>query len=328
MKRILAILVSIFVIVAAAAVGGYYWLTSIYANEPIQFANEKIIEIPAGASGQQIATLLESNAVIRHGKAFRLLSVLEKQNMHFQAGEYLFGSGITPFGVMEKLVKGVVIRRKITIPEGKTSAEIVALLTADERLTGEIKTLPAEGSLLPETYDFTKGTERQEMVVRMQDAQQKVMSELWELRQLYLPFTTSQEAMTLASIIEKETGKPEERPRIAGVYVNRLRKGMLLQADPTVAYGVYGGQYADKALTLKDLKTDTPYNTYTRKGLPPTPICNVGKAAIAAALQPMVTDELYFVATGDGGHRFSKTLVNHNSAVADYRKRKKEIIDK
>lgn len=323
---------SLFVVILGAAVAagaGYYWLTQVYANSPAELQQEQVVEIPPGTGGRKISSLLEEKGVLCHADAFRVLSVLEEKNQRFQAGEYLFMPGITPHGVMEKLVKGDVIHHQVTIPEGKTSVEIVALLRDNTVLTGGFqKAAPPEGSLLPETYDFTKGTQRQALIRRMMEAHSRVVTDLWPGRQADLPLTTPHEAIILASIVEKETGKPEERPRIAAVYLNRLKQGMPLQADPTVAYGVYGGQYADKPLTVKDLKTDTPYNTYTRTGLPAGPICHPGRAAIEAVLQPLATQELFFVATGDGGHRFAKTLEEHNQNVAEYRKWKKAVSDK
>lgn len=320
MRNIILFLVVLLLLGGAALGGGYYWLTGVYATSAAPLTDTQLVNIPEGTGGQRIAQMLEEKEVISHAKLFRALAMLQKVNTRFQAGEYSFAAGITPQGVIEKLVSGDVIRHYITIPEGKTTIEIVEMIKAEPKLTGDILQMPPEGSLLPETYDFTRGSRKQELLSRMADAQRKVVIELWSLRQSNLPFATVEEALTLASIIEKETGKPEERTRVSAVYVNRLRKGMLLQADPTVAYGVYGGQYADKALTFKDLKTDTPYNTYMHTGLPPTPICNAGKASIAAALQPLVTEELYFVASGDGGHFFAQTLAEHNQNVTKYRK--------
>lgn len=302
--------------------GAYLWLTRIYATTAAPLAQEQTIIIEPGTGGERIGAMLAAAGVIEHPQAFRALAVLAKKHQSFKAGEYVFVPGMTPLGVIDKLARGEVVRHQVTIPEGKTSTEIARILAAHPVLIGEVTALPPEGSLLPETYDFLRGTTRAEMLQRMAAAQHKALEDLWPGRAVDLPFATPQEALTLASIVEKETGQPEERPRIAGVYINRLKIGMPLQADPTVAYGIYGGQYADKPLTASDLKTDTPYNTYTRKGLPLGPICHPGKAAIAAVLNPMLTKELYFVAVGDGsgGHRFAETLDQHNANVAEYRK--------
>ncbi len=319
MKSLLYFLLILILLVAGVAGGGYAWLRH-YAETPAPMAQEVSVLIPPGSGGEKIAILLAEAGAITHPDAFRLLSIMEGKHQRFQAGEYLFTVGITPLGVMEKLASGDIVHHLVTIPEGKTSAEIFRILAADKILTGEVKVLPAEGSLLPETYDFLRGTTRTELLARMAKAQKQVLDNLWPQRQSGLPFATPLEAITLASIVEKETGIPAERSRIAGVYVNRLKIGMPLQADPTVAYGRYGGQYADKPLTLTDLKTDSPYNTYMHTGLPPGPICHPGKAAIEAVLNPMQTKELYFVATGDGGHRFAETNDQHSVNVREYRK--------
>lgn len=320
MKKIVLFLL-LLILAGLAGVGGfYYWLTHHYANSSGSLAQEQVVIIAPGTSGIQITQLLQEKGIIEGAVAFRLLSLLEGKAPRFQAGEYAFSPGITPLGVMDKLAKGEVVRYQITIPEGKTSAEIIEILSGNSVLQGTIPSLPAEGSLLPETYDFTRGTLRSDLISRMTQAQRELLDKIWPQRDPNLPFVTPAEAITLASIVEKETGLPDERRRIAAVYINRLKIGMPLQADPTVAYGRYGGQYADKALTVEDLKTDTPYNTYIHKNLPPGPICHPGKEAIKATLHPLATKEIYFVATGDGGHRFAETLEQHTANVREYRK--------
>lgn len=327
MKKALAALVILIVLGAAALGGGYYWLTEIYANRPVIIMPQRgtvsadpIVIIEPGTGGQKIAQMLEGSRVIRFSKAFRALSLLTGKASRFKAGEYQFASGMTPLQVMEKLVKGDVVQHRITFREGLTVAEIMATLNQDPVLRDEgVTPPPAEGTLLPESYHFVRGTTRAELLSRMLKAQQAVLNRLWPERAEGLPFTTPQEALTLASIIEKETGVADERERVAAVYINRLKIGMPLQADPTVSYGLHGGQSNAPALTLADLKTEHSYNTYMVKGLPPGPICNPGEKSIHAALHPAQTKDLFFVATGTGGHYFAETLEQHNENVKKYR---------
>ena len=227
--------------------------------------------------------------------------------------------------VIEILRSGETLVHRLTVPEGLTSREIVALVNGAEKLSGEIAELPAEGSLLPDTYHFARGDDRGELVARMRQAQADLMSSLWKERAENLPLASPEEAIILASIVEKETGLAEERNLVAGVFVNRLNKKMRLQSDPTVVYGVTMGKAPlGRPLSRKDLKTKTPYNTYTNAGLPPGPIANPGRAALEAVLQPTKTDHLYFVADGSGGHAFAKTLAQHNRNVAKWRKLQKQ----
>lgn len=239
-----------------------------------------------------------------------------------QAGEYAFVAGTTPAQVIEKIARGEVVVHKITIPEGWNVAQVRAALMAEPLLTGDVPANIPEGSLLPDTMHFSRGEARSNVIARMQKAQAELMAKLWPLRAEGLPIQTPEEAIILASIIEKETGVDAERGQVAGVFTNRLRIGMRLQTDPSVVYGIevaQGGVPMARELTRGDLDRDTPYNSYTRAGLPPTPICNPGRAALEAALQPQTTDALYFVATGTGGHRFAATLKEHEANVAVYR---------
>lgn len=212
------------------------------------------------------------------------------------------------------------MRFRVTLAEGVTSWMVVDALKKADFLSGNIKAVPAEGSLAPDSYDVAKGADRGDLLQRMAFAQERVMDELWAGRAADLPYQTKEEAMTMASIIEKETGVSDERPMVASVFVNRLRKGMRLQTDPTVIYGVTKGEgVLGRGLRRSELQRPTPYNTYTIDGLPPTPIANPGRASIAAALNPGVSDYVYFVADGTGGHAFAKTLDEHNSNVAKWR---------
>lgn len=239
-----------------------------------------------------------------------------------QAGEYAFAAGITPAQVIEKIARGEVVVHKITIPEGWNVAQVRAALLAEPLLTGELPATIEEGSLLPDTMHFARGETRAHVIERMQQAQADVMSKLWPARAEGLPISTPKEAVILASVIEKETGLGSERALVAGVFTNRLRMGMMLQSDPTVVYGIeaaQGHRPMGRPLTKGDLARDTAHNSYMRTGLPPTPICNPGRAALEAALHPQPTDALYFVATGTGGHRFAATLKEHEANVVAYR---------
>jgi UPF0755 protein len=246
--------------------------------------------------------------------------LFSKQYRNFKAGEYAFTASMTPEQVLSQIARGDVVVHKITIPEGFTSAQVAASLLAESLLSGDLPPAMIEGRLFPNTYHFQRGETRAAVVARMTQAMDEALARLWPARSADLPITTQQEALTLASIVEKETSLAAERTMVAGVYINRLRKGMKLQADPTVVYGIDTKGVMDRPLTLADLNRDTPYNTYTRLGLPPSPICNPGAASIEAVLHPAVTDALYFVATGTGGHNFAATNAEHQKNVAAYRK--------
>jgi len=321
MMRLFSLFLSLIVLLVAA---GYVWLTGVYAQQKNTLTAPVETTITPGTSGQEIAALLADENIIQHPEIFRLLAKLRGEGHRFQAGEYAFEAALSPLQVIAKLRDGDIIVRQVTLPEGKTNAEIIALINAAPELAGTLTAAPAEGSLLPNTYRYQKGETRQSILSRMRTAQQNALEALWPKRATNLPIRTPQEALILASIVEKETGLSSERQHVAGLYLNRLRKGMLLQADPTVAYGVYGGQYANKPLRRSHLKKDTPYNTYLHTGLPPTPICNPGKAAIAAVLNPATHDDYYMVARGDGGHFFAQTHRQHLANVAKYRQWQRE----
>ena len=319
MKRFLVGMMVLLVLgcVAAAGVVVYAYQQQ---NAAGPLAQEKVVLIAPGTGFKAIAAQLAREGVVGEKHLFMLPVLIEKQHRNVKAGEYLFPAGISGAAVMDKLIKGEVMVHAITVPEGLTVREVLALVAAEESLTGEVPTGIAEGTLLPETYQFIRGDSRAKIVDTMADAQEKVLNAAWDARQEGLPLVSASEALVLASIVEKETGVASERELVAGVYVNRLRIGMMLQADPTVAYGVMVEDGTmERALTRADLQRDTPYNTYTRVGLPPTPIACPGAAAIRATLNPASTEAIYFVATGTGGHAFSKTLEEHNRNVAAYR---------
>lgn len=305
------------VVVAAAALG--WGIGDYFTAGPL--AQPKTVVIPKGSSAEQIGDLLAGAGIIAHPWAFDVAAHATGTASRLKAGEYQFAAAISPRGVIELLLSGRVVRHKLTIAEGLTSAEIVALVDAAPALEGSITIPPPEGSVLPQTYFYIYGEQRNALMARMTHAMDKIVARVWGGRAPDLPLANAQQMVTLASIIERETAKADERARIAGVYIDRLRIDMPLQADPTVIYGLTDGgrKPLGHPLDHDDVLIDTPYNTYKFKGLPPTPICNPGEAALYAAAHPTLRGELYFVADGDGGHRFAKTLAEQDKNIAELR---------
>ena len=256
--------------------------------------------------------------VIRWPLTFVGMAVATGSAHKLKAGEYSFPSGASLFQVLYQIRTGDVVRHFVTIPEGLTSAQAAAILDRASELTGPTP-IAAEGSLLPETYQVTFGESRAHVIERMQTAMSALLQALWASRSPDLPYRAPGDAVTLASIVEKETALPSERPHVAAVYLNRLRAGMRLDSDPTVVYGLTGGAVLGHGLRVSELARRTPYNTYVTAGLPPTPIANPGRAALQAALNPSRSDDLYFVADGTGGHVFSSSLATHLKNVAHWR---------
>lgn len=287
---------------------------------PGPLVQEVEVILPRGTGMAGIATRLEEAGVIDDALRLRLAARLFGRDRRLQAGEYRFPPQVTPAAALAMIEEGKRLLHRITLPEGRTIREAWALLEADERLTGPLPPLPVEGGVLPETYFFERGEERAALAGRMEAAMRRASDEIWAKRAADLPFDSWEEAVTLASIVEKETAVAEEYDMVAGVYVNRLRKGMPLQADPTVIYALTKGHSElGRALTRNDLKLDDDYNTYQRAGLPPGPIALAGRAALEAAVNPAKTDYLYFVADGSGGHAFGRTLAEHNRNVRRWR---------
>jgi UPF0755 protein len=276
--------------------------------------------VPRGEGLEEIARTLEDAGVIANALVFTAAARVTGADRGLRAGEYEFRPAMSPREVIALLASGETVIRRLTVPEGLTTVEVIDQIRRTEGLDGEAPDGIGEGALLPETYHFSHGDGRGAMIGRMRQAMTQALEELWPARSPDLPIATPAEAVILASIVEKETAREDERSRVAAVFLNRLERGMKLDADPTVVYALTGGAGPlDRPLTRADLKLDHPYNTYRNLGLPPGPIANPGRAAIAAVLNPADTDELYFVADGRGGHVFARTLEEHNRNVARWR---------
>lgn len=305
--------------VIVAGVAGLFAYGEYAAPGPL--AEDKVFMVEPGQSAAQIGETLAQNGILSNGRLFALMAQLTGQRGRLKAGEYAFPKGATMADVIALIASGKAVTYKISVPEGFTSQMAVDRVNANEVLTGDPAAVPPEGSILPDTYVFRRGMTRQKLVADMQAAQKKLLDELWAERKPVAVIATPQQAVTLASIVEKETAQADERPVIASVFINRLEKGMRLQSDPTIIYGIVGGKgKLDRALTRTDIETTTPYNTYRINGLPPGPIANPGRAALEAVLNPEPTDKLYFVADGSGGHAFAATLDEHNRNVKNWRK--------
>ncbi len=282
---------------------------------PGPLAQEKTIIVAHGATAAEIGAQLAQEKAVYLSPLFRLAARLVAKGF-LKAGEYALPAHISAIEIARMVHEGRSVVRLFTAAEGLTSAEIAHLLNDDPVLTGTIDATPAEGSLLPETYRYSYGDTRAGIIVRMQKAMQEKINEIWGNRQADLSIQSAEEVLILASIVEKETGRPEERPRIAGVFYNRLSKKMRLQSDPTVIYALTKGQKTlDRPLTHDDLSFASPYNTYAHDALPPHPICNPGRAALEAVAHPEHNEFLYFVADGSGGHAFAPDLATHNDNI-------------
>lgn len=312
-------LFKLFLIMVLSAAGlAAYGTYSFLADGPLDA--EKTIYFERGTGFRSITQRLVDEGVIREAWSLRAAAFMSRSHTKFQAGEYVFAAHISAKDAMQQIIRGQQVHHKITIPEGLTSAEISQRLEAEPLLTGAVPLTLAEGSLLPNTYVFLRGDSRERVTTQMQKAMREALEAAWNTRTEGLPLATPEEALVLASIVEKETGVADERAKIAGVFINRLRMGMKLQSDPTTAYAVtLADGSMNRALTYDDLKRNLPHNTYVTLGLPPTPICNPGVAAINAVLHPQATDALFFVANGTGGHSFAATLAEHEKNVAYYR---------
>ena len=320
MRNLLKVLTILAIAAVLTAGGVFAWGYKTFHTPAANLEPVTLIVEP-GSSLRAIARQLADAGLVRDARVFAIGARLDGRHTRLTAGEYRFPAQVSAQEIIGMLVRHDVLHHTITVPEGLTSSEVAALLTADQRLVGAIVTLPGEGALLPETYQYTHGATRKMILDRMTKGLDTLRAELWPKRAADLPISSWEDAVILASIVEKETGVASERGKVAGVFVNRLRRGMRLQSDPTVSFGLTNGKAPlGRSLTKADLRKPTPYNTYVIDALPPGPICNPGRDAIAAVLNPTATDALYFVADGTGGHAFAKTLAEHNRNVAKWRR--------
>jgi UPF0755 protein len=314
-NAIITLLVLVAVVAAVALVAGKQRF-----DAPGPLAEDRIVNIPRGSGIRDISDVLMRDGVIDQPWVFVGGVLVLKAREDLKAGEYQFKAHASLRDVVATIVDGRVVAHQLTIPEGLTSEQIVARLLDDDVLTGNIKEIPREGSLLPDTYNFNRGVSREQIIQRMQQAQQRALKEVWDRHSPDLPIKTPEQLVALASLVEKETGKPEERTRVAAVFVNRLKQKMRLQSDPTIIYGLVGGKGTlGRPIMKSEIEQPTPYNTYQIEGLPPGPIANPGRASLEAAANPARTRELYFVADGTGGHAFAETYEQHQRNVARLR---------
>ena len=314
-----------FVALFATVMGGALFLGHTLLTAPGPLEQTKNIVIPRGAGPVTMAKVLKDEGVIAHSQLFRVALMIDPTPKPIKAGEYEVPAHISMQGVVDLLQSGKVVQRRLTVPEGMTTAEVVDLVRKTEALAGEITLDLKEGDLLPETYFYSRDDTRDGLLSRMKEAMDKALDEAWRKRVAGLPLANRREALILASLIEKETAIPAERPKVAAVFINRLRRKMKLESDPTTIYGLTAGKPLNRDLTRADLQSTSPYNTYMVTGLPPGPICNPGRASIVAATNPAARDRsLYFVADGQGGHVFAGTVVEHNRNVERWRQIQRE----
>src|SRR5579871_5725671 len=299
----------------------YYGKQTIEAQGPLR--EDKVVNIPARAGMTDIADVLQREGVIDNNRwAFIGAVFALRARSELKPGEYAFQKNASLRDVVATMVEGKVVQHSVTVPEGLTSEQIVGRLTDNDIFSGSVREIPREGTLLPETYKFPRGTSREQVIQRMQSAQKRLLAEIWEHRSPDLPpsIRTPQDLVTLASIVEKETGKPDERSRVAAVFVNRLKQKIKLQSDPTIIYGLVGGKGTlGRPIKRSEIQQPTPYNTYVIDGLPPGPIANPGRASLEATANPARTRDLFFVADGTGGHSFSDNYDAHQKNVAKLR---------
>ncbi len=307
-------------LIASAAAGAFYYAKDQFVRSG-PGTSDTVFLLERGTGLNATAAQLHARGLITNALIFRLALQVTDRAASLKAGEYLIPAAASMDEIASILREGKSILHKLTLPEGLTSWEAMQIIAADPVLIGDVPDLPAEGALLPETYLFTRGTSRIDLVAQMEAAHLEVVERLWDERAENLPITSIEEAVILASIVEKETGLAEERPRVAAVFTNRLRRGIRLQSDPTIIYGITNGQGPlGRPIRRSEIDRKTAYNTYQIDGLPPAPIANPGEASIAAVLNPPTTNELFFVADGTGGHVFAATLAEHNRNVAKWRR--------
>ncbi|MEQ8227961.1 MAG: endolytic transglycosylase MltG [Rhodospirillales bacterium] len=319
-RRLFLFVVVLAVLAAVVAGSGWYWFKE-QTRRAGPHGTDAVVLIPPGTSIHSIAGKLTDQGLLRSDLVFRLAARLGQADRSLKAGEFRIPARASVSAVLDVLTKGETVARSFTIPEGLTVSEAMDIIAGAEGLTGPLPAAPDEGRLLPETYQYRYYDSKAEALRRVEKAMDAALAKAWAGREDGLPLNSPTEALILASIVEKETGVKAERARVAAVFLNRLRKGMKLQSDPTVIYGITHGRFLlGRPLSRADLNAPTSFNTYVIDGLPPTPIANPGLAAIEAVLHPDKTNELYFVADGTGGHAFAETLIQHNRNVAKWRK--------
>ena len=309
-------------VLAVVGVGVVIWYSLEVFDRPSQRTQPALFAVDPGSSLSSIAANLSDRGLISDEQVFKIATRAYGLDSSLKAGEYEIPPRASMREILEMMQRGDVLEYRVTIPEGWTTYQALARIAQNEALTGEMpEETPAEASLIADTIVFQRGLERKALIESMKERQDALVKRIWEGRQEGLPIDTMEEFVTLASIVEKETGVAEERPMVAGVFVNRLEKGMRLQSDPTIIYGLFGGEGkpADRPIYRSDIKKETPYNTYVINGLPPGPIATPGKDALEAVAHPAETDALYFVADGTGGHAFATTLEEHNANVRAWR---------
>ena len=310
-----------FIALLVTVLGGAVFVgrSMLEAQGPLE--KTKNVLIPRGAGPSIMAKVLQEQGVISHPRLFRIALMVDPTPKPIKAGEYEMPPHISMARLVELLQSGKLVQRRLTIPEGATTAEIIDLVRKTDALSGEVTVDAKEGDLLPETYFYSRDDTRDGVLLRMKEAMEKTLDEAWRKRAAGLPYASKRDALILASIIEKETSLSTERTRVAAVYVNRLRIRMRLESDPTTIYGVTNGKgMQGRELTRADLQSSSPYNTYVVAGLPPGPICNPGRASILAAVAPAPRERaLYFVADGQGGHSFANNVYEHNRNVARWK---------
>ncbi|KJC50950.1 aminodeoxychorismate lyase [Bradyrhizobium sp. LTSP885] len=320
-----AIFTLLIILMIGAGTTYYYGKQTLESPGPLQ--EDKVVNIPARAGKRDIADVLQREGVINVNPWIFIGSVYAlKASSDLKPGEYSFQKNASLRDVIATIVEGKVVQHAITVPEGLTSEQILSRLSDNDIFTGSVREIPREGTLLPETYKFPRGTTRDQVIQRMQQAQKRVLAEIWDRRNADTPLKSPDQLVTLASIVEKETGRADERSRVAAVFVNRMRQKMKLQSDPTIIYGLVGGKGTlGRPIKRSEITQPSPYNTYVIDGLPPGPIANPGRASLEATANPARTRDLFFVADGTGGHAFTETYDQHAKNVAKLRTMEKQI---
>jgi UPF0755 protein len=320
-----AIITILIILMIGAGTTYYYGRQILETPGPLQ--EDKVVNIPTRAGKRDIADALQREGVINVNPWLFIGGVFAlKASSDLKPGEYSFQKNASLRDVIATIVEGKVVQHAVTVPEGLTSEQIVTRLTDNDIFAGSVREIPREGTLLPETYKFPRGTTRDQVIQRMQQTQKRVLAEIWERRNPDVPIKSPEQLVVLASIVEKETGKADERSRVAAVFVNRLRQKIKLQSDPTIIYGLVGGKGTlGRPIKRSEITQPSPYNTYVIEGLPPGPIANPGRASLEAAANPARTRDLFFVADGTGGHTFTETYDQHQKNVAKLRTLEKQI---